>query len=181
MREPVSWGGYQLGIQLTISLIWVLRLVLAAGSREHTRVVLLMGSNIRTLRQVVGEFQKPSWELPLECQKELWRVPHHQSHRPLSRPGHLWVQVTSPWFRPSCPHFPAAMSASFFTLWDSLSAPNRDMWPGLAGPPQGMSADQRAQARLRLEQLEQLESLTSPLRSLSLACAHILDLPWLET
>lgn len=43
----MSWSGYQLGIQLPISLIWVLRLVLAVGNREHTHIVLYMGLIIR--------------------------------------------------------------------------------------------------------------------------------------
>lgn len=36
-------GWYTLGIQLPISLIWVLRLVFAVGNREHTHTVFACG------------------------------------------------------------------------------------------------------------------------------------------
>lgn len=42
-------GWYKLGIQLPISLIWVLRLVFAVGNREHTHTVLRAGLFIRLL------------------------------------------------------------------------------------------------------------------------------------
>lgn len=52
-------------------------------------------------------------------------------------------------------------------------APNRETLLGLPDSPQGVPAGQRAQVRPRLGQLE---SLTSLLKVIILACAHILDL-----